>query len=493
MYNLKLPKQTRALYNAVIIDWQAGEELPLKRAERICTVSVGSDIWQIESPQDFAAIKMLKPRGIIFSIEEPFAVAYDSTDNSETTLNKSDKMGNLPKSSDAKVIPILMPQAGQTMEEGTILSWRVKPGDMITVGQIIFEIETDKANIEVEAVDSGRLAKIVAQVGQIVPVKTPVAYIADQGVDIDAYLAGDTAGSAQIGQVRAQPQAASVQQTKATETAVVEDFNAARKRISPAARKLAEQKGIDISALGTGSGPQGRIVTGDLENIAAVSAGPKTLPMSKMRKAIAQNLAFSKQNIPHFYIKLTVEAQKLFDLYKQTKQKFACTVNDFVVLACAKAIRQHPGFRSQYKEDGIVESAEVNIGVAVGLDDGLVVPTILNADKMKFDALCSQSRVVIENARKGKIEGMGRGVFTITNLGMFGIEEFSAIINPPQSAILAVGAIREDIKVENGAIRPTRLMTLTLSVDHRVIDGVAAAKFLQTLKGLLEDPGQLVE
>ncbi|MEN6386622.1 MAG: 2-oxo acid dehydrogenase subunit E2, partial [Phycisphaerales bacterium] len=199
------------------------------------------------------------------------------------------------------------------------------------------------------------------------------------------------------------------------------------------------------------------------------------------------------QHIPHFYLKVVVEAKKLFELYKKTKSQIPCSVNDFVVMACAMAIRQFPAFRSQYKNSQIIESENVNIGVAVGLDDGLVVPVLVDADKMNLSSLSARTKVIVENARNGKIDGMGKGIFTVTNLGMFGTEEFSAIINPPESAILAVGAIREDIKVVNESIKATRLMTMTLSVDHRVIDGVMAAKFAAAVKEILENPEQLIK
>ncbi|MHB0945953.1 MAG: dihydrolipoamide acetyltransferase family protein [Sedimentisphaerales bacterium] len=384
---------------------------------------------------------------------------------------------------DKKVTPILMPQAGQSMEEGTILSWKAKIGDKIAVGQIIFEIETDKATLEVEAADAGRLAKIVVGEGQIVPVKTPVAYLADNDSDVEAFLAGEQPAPNSVAVKEIEKP---VIQTVKIEQLKIED---SRPKVSPAARKLAEQKGIDVSSISMGSGPGGRIITNDLQSVSSQSPAPK---MSKMRKIIAERLTYSKQNIPHFYVKLTIDAKELFSLYKKTKPQLLCSVNDFIIKACANAIRQHAAFRSQYKNEQIIESPSANIGVAVGLDDGLVVPVVIDADKMDLKALAARVKVIIENARNGKIDGMGQGVFTITNLGMFGTEEFSAIINPPESAILAVGAIREGIKVENGAMQPTRLMTLTLSVDHRVIDGVAAAKFMQTLKELLEKPEVLL-
>jgi pyruvate dehydrogenase E2 component (dihydrolipoamide acetyltransferase) len=393
-----------------------------------------------------------------------------------------------------KVIPVLMPQAGQTMEEGTLLSWKVKQGDTVTVGQVIFEIETDKATMEVEAANAGRLARIVVNEGQSVPVKTPVAYLADSDADVDAYIASQGTQS-EPSQKTAQPAQAqtAVSQSPATQRMSASVSDTGRVKASPAARRQAEEKGVNLASVGAGSGPGGRILSTDIAS-ANISVGDGLVrhPLSRMRKAIAQNLAYSKQNIPHFYMKLVVEAQSLFNLYKQLKQQYPCSVNDFITLACAKAIRQFAAFRSQYTNGEIFENPSVNIGVAVGTDNGLTVPVLLGVDQMNLQQLSVRTKQMAENARNGKVEGVGQGVFTITNMGMFGVEEFYAIINPPESAILAVGAIHEDIKVENGTVRPTRLMTLCLSVDHRVIDGVAAAQFLAALRQMLEKPESLV-
>ena len=384
-----------------------------------------------------------------------------------------------------KVIPVLMPQAGQSMEEGTILRWLVGVGDRIEVGQVMMEIETDKATMDVEAVDAGRVAKIVATEGDAVPVKAPVAYLAEEGVDVDAYIAL-TGASAKVAKA----------DTGATQTArkpvrATSVSDSGRIKASPAARKVAEQQGVELASIVMGSGPGGRILSSDVEKAAAAPGRTKIHQVSKVRRAIARNLLYSKQNIPHFYMKVTIEAQALFDIYQKTKQRFKCTVNDFLTLACAKAIRQYPAFRSRLEDTEIVEMRAVNIGIAVGTDDGLVVPVVLDADRMNLQQLSAKTRELIESARNGKLEGVGQGVFTITNLGMFGVEEFSAIINPPESAILAVGAIREGVKVENGQMKATRLMTISLSADHRIIDGVMAAEFLETLRELLERPEQL--
>ncbi|MHC4553512.1 MAG: dihydrolipoamide acetyltransferase family protein [Planctomycetota bacterium] len=318
------------------------------------------------------------------------------------------------------------------------------------------EIETDKATMEVEAVDAGRIAKIVAEEGAVVAVKVPVAYIAAEGVDVEAIVSGGMVSSA------------------------------------TAAPAAAAEKEPDAAATSSGSGPVERAQAAEVKKTDVAGTDTQVHPLTKMRKAIANNLLYSKQNVPHFYAKTTIDAGLLFSTYRKTKERFKCSVNDFVTCACAKAVRQYPVFRSQYNETEVIEKSSVNIGIAVGTDEGLMVPVVLDADRMNLEKLAARTREVVESARNGKLEGMGHGIFTITNLGMFGVEEFQAIINPPESAILAVGAIREGVVVENGAVCPSRLMTVTLSVDHRVIDGVLAAKFLQTLKELLENPEQLV-
>jgi pyruvate dehydrogenase E2 component (dihydrolipoamide acetyltransferase) len=349
--------------------------------------------------------------------------------------------------------------------------------------------------MEVEAINAGRLARIVVNEGQSVPVKTSVAYLADSDADVDAYIASQAAQSEPSQKTTQPAQTQSVvSQASATQKTPAAVSDTGRVKASPAARRLAEEKGVNLASVGAGSGPGGRVLSTDVASADVSAASGEMLrhPLSRMRKAISQNLAYSKQNIPHFYMKLVVEAQPLFNLYKQLKQQYPYSVNDFVVLACAKAIRQFAAFRSQYANGEILENPFVNIGIAVGTDNGLTVPVLLNVDQMNLQQLSVRTKQMAENARNGKVESVGQGVFTITNMGMFGVEEFFAIINPPESAILAVGAIYEGIKVENGAVCPTRLMTLCLSMDHRVIDGVAAAQFMAALKQMLEKPESLI-
>jgi pyruvate dehydrogenase E2 component (dihydrolipoamide acetyltransferase) len=307
-----------------------------------------------------------------------------------------------------------------------------------------------------------------------------------------------------------------------------------RVKASPAARKLAQQRGVNLAAVGAGSGPGGRILSTDvavapasvpvlppgtavLPSVPVLPPGTAVLPsvpvlppgtvvlpsgpapaggvrkkMSQMRKAVARNLLFSKQNIPHFYLKLTVNAEPMFAFYKQEKAKYPCSVNDVVLASVAKAVSEFPQFRSRMENNELMEYPTANIGVAVGMDEGLAVPVIVAAEKLSLQQIGAEAKRLAEAARKGKIEHMGEGVFTVTNLGMFGIEEFMAIINPPEAAILAIGAAHDTVVAKDGAARVGKVMTMTLSVDHRVIDGMIGAKFLARMKELLENPAKLV-
>lgn len=396
------------------------------------------------------------------------------------------------------VVPILLPQAGNSMEEGTILSWRFKVGDRINAGDVLFDMETDKATIEVEAEASGRLAKILVGDGQSAPVKTPVAYLSESDIALEKLVDSVVSGPAEEASI-----------AKPTTIFSSAPSPASRRKASPVARRAADVLKVDLDSIPVGSGPDGRILLEDVEAasrtvpapvlkpvtptapaqtaVPAMSGGART-PMTKMRKAIARNLSLSKQTLPHFYLKGTIDAEPLLSFYKKEKAIYPCSVNDVIVYAVSRVILEMPEFRSQIDGDDIVQFDTVNIGIAVGLEQGLVVPVLRNADGRNLKGIAQENRRLAEAAKAGKVEGMGEGVFTISNMGMFGVEEFSAIINPPECAILAVGAAREEVVVKNGSFKLGRKMTLVLSADHRIIDGTMSAKFMARLKQLLEDP-----
>jgi pyruvate dehydrogenase E2 component (dihydrolipoamide acetyltransferase) len=278
-----------------------------------------------------------------------------------------------------------------------------------------------------------------------------------------------------------------------------------RIKASPAARKMAADRGLDLASVGAGSGPGGRIVSSDLDRVqastpqassikphaAAAPAGATRTPMSKMRRAIGLNLQQSKQTIPHFYIRREIDAAPMFAFYKASKPATGCTINDVIVLAIGRAMAEFPAVRSQVDDRDIVRFDHANIGIAVGVDDGLVVPVVTKVDTLSLADLVPQTKRVVENARKGKLENIGKGNFTVSNLGMFGVDDFAAIINPPESGILAISAVRDEPIVRDGKIEAGKRMTLTLSCDHRIVDGLTAAQFMARLKELLESPEQL--
>jgi pyruvate dehydrogenase E2 component (dihydrolipoamide acetyltransferase) len=397
------------------------------------------------------------------------------------------------------MIKITMPQAGQTMEEGTILAWRKSEGEEVRKGEILFEIETDKANVEVEAPESGVLRKILCPQGKTVPVLAPIAILADTGEEVDAAVAETVS---ELRSLLGESSPAAVPRTAAPAPAgerparreAGPPIPPGRIKASPLARRIAVERGLDLASVWPGSGPGGRIISADInrEPVPAISVTePGRQPLSGMRKAIARNLLLSKQTIPHFYMRLTIDAGALRDFCRAEKAKYACSVTDAITLACARVIQEFPGFRSRLVGEDLVQVAESNIGLAVGMEDGLRVPVLVGAERMPLKQVAEESRRISEAARRGRVESMGRGVFTISNLGMYGIEEFSAIINPPEAAILAVGAIRESVLVQDGALRPGRVLTMTLSADHRIIDGLLAARFMNRLKEILESPASL--
>ncbi len=504
MQLITLPQVADGVVAATVIRWLKQPSDRFSAGDVLVELEIEDALVHVEASHSGALARVLaQPRQTVkVGAELAQMEAADATapqPKQETTVTQQPEIQGPPASgTPGNVTPIAMPQAGNTMEEGTIVSWRVAEGDRIEVGQVICEIETDKATIEYEAVDAGRLARIVAHEGDIVPVKEPIALLADNDADIEAYLAGRGTGASPA----AAPAAAA---SGASGSAVADHAEArvnagpppvtaeGRVKASPAARKIAKERGIDLASLGAGCGPGGRILATDVERAkvpASVPADGKPIrrPMRKMRRAIGLNLQRSKQNVPHFYVRMTINAGPLFAFYREQKPRTNCTVNDCVVLAVGRAMAEFPGVRSQIDGDEMVEYPHANIGIAVGVEDGLVVPVVRAVETLSLAQLAVEAKRVVENARNGKLENLGQGNFTITNLGMFGVEEFSAIINPPESGILAVSALRESVIVENGAIRPGQVMTLTLSTDHRIVDGLLSARFLGRLKAILENP-----
>ena len=414
----------------------------------------------------------------------------------------------------AGVIVVTMPRLSDTMTEGTVATWLKKVGDSVAEGDILAEIETDKATMEFESFNEGTLLYIGIQEGNTAPVDSLLAIIGPAGTDISGIADGFVAGAA--------PQAAApAEETKAAAPAVaaepvVQEAAADGKRIlaSPLAKKIASDKGIQLNQV-KGSGENGRIVKSDIENFTpaavassaapakAEAAAPKVfvpageiyteeIKNSQMRKIIAKRLSESLFTAPHYNLVIEVsmdEAMKsraTINTVPDTKVSF----NDMVIKACALALKKHPKINSTWKEDAIIINHHVNIGVAVAVEDGLVVPVLKFTDAMSLSQIGASVRDLAGRAKNKKLgpQEMEGSTFTVSNLGMFGITEFNSIINQPNSAILSVGAIVEKPVVKNGQIVVGNTMMLSLACDHRTIDGATGAQFLQTLKQYIESP-----
>ncbi|MEX0608941.1 MAG: pyruvate dehydrogenase complex dihydrolipoamide acetyltransferase [Balneolaceae bacterium] len=401
-------------------------------------------------------------------------------------------------------IKIEMPKLSDTMEEGVIATWNVKEGDTVSAGDIIAEVDTDKATMEVEAFDDGTVLKILVAEGEAVPLGGLMAVLGEEGEDISDILKGAEGGASNKEEAK---ETSSEKEEKASspkeETAESTDTNG-RIKASPLAKKMAEDKGIDLESV-KGSGPEGRIVKKDIEDYKGTekkeapaaaktfeSLESKDVKVSQMRKVIARRLSESKFSSPHFYetIDIDMKAAMASRASMNEANDVKISFNDIVVKACAIALTRHQSVNSSWHGDIIKEHGDVHVAVAVAIDDGLMTPVIRHTDKKGLSQISAETRELAGRARDRKLqpEEMEGSTFTISNLGMFGIEEFTAIINPPNACILAVGAIRDVPVVENGAVVPGKRMKVTLSSDHRIVDGAKAAQFLNTVKTLLENP-----
>jgi pyruvate dehydrogenase E2 component (dihydrolipoamide acetyltransferase) len=430
---------------------------------------------------------------------------------------------------------ILMPALSPTMTEGTLARWLKREGDTIKAGDVIAEIETDKATMEVEAVDEGVLGRILVQDGtQGVKVNDPIAVLVESGGKVPEGAApaaakaapkqeaGET-GSATQNTPAAPPPAPMKQAPPALANGHATDGE--RVFASPLARRMAKQAGIDLSEL-TGSGPNGRIVKADIDRAQAGAAPPapastqtlqsqaprppaipitephQKLPLNQVRRITARRLAEAKQTIPHFYVSIDVELDALLELRaklnarspKEGAGAFKLSVNDMLIKAAAVTLRRVPNANVSFTEDAILLYDDVDISVAVSIPDGLITPIIRQADRKGLVAISNEAKTLIERARAGKLkpQEFQGGSFSISNMGMYGVRDFAAIINPPQAAILAVAAGEKRPVVRGNELAIATVMTVTLSVDHRAIDGALAAEWVSVFKTVVEDPLSLL-
>jgi pyruvate dehydrogenase E2 component (dihydrolipoamide acetyltransferase) len=423
-------------------------------------------------------------------------------------------------------IQILMPALSPTMTEGKLAAWMKNEGDAIAPGDVIAEIETDKATMEVEAIDEGVLGKILIEAGtENVAVNTPIAIMLEDGEsagDIDAAAtATPSPAPAPAPSAAPTPAPAQVPAPTAAPAPAPTASSGGRTIASPLARRMAEQAGIDLASV-SGSGPNGRIVKSDIEAAiagggakAAPSQAPvaapapiaasapsadvpgvpdyDAIPNTTMRKVIARRLTESKQHAPHFYLTVDCEIDALLATRKQLNEKLSdgkVSVNDLVIKAAAIALKQVPAANASWTEEEIRVYRSVDISVAVAIEGGLITPVIRGAQNKGLAEIAAEMKDLAGRARDGKLmpEEYQGGTFSISNLGMFGIKDFCAVINPPQGAILAVGAGEPRPVVKDGALAIATVMSCTLSVDHRVVDGAIGAEFMAAFKKLIEDP-----
>jgi pyruvate dehydrogenase E2 component (dihydrolipoamide acetyltransferase) len=401
-----------------------------------------------------------------------------------------------------------MPKLGFDMAEGTLVRWVVNEGEEIEQGQVLAEIETDKATVEVEASASGVVLKHAVETGTSVPVGTPIAVIGASGeqIDLDS-LAGVAAQAPEpVGATRGEAPRAAPPEDRAAQ-AEGDEYPGGVKA-SPVARRVADEEGIDLRRV-QGSGPGGRIVKRDVEAAMARPAEParpaavamtaptretERVPISKLRSAIGRRMTRSKQELPHFYVTTEVDARPVMDLRAEINaaipEEEKLSVNDFIVRAAALALREFPNLNASVDGDEIVRHGEINIGIAVAVEQGLLTVVARQADRKPLRLLSSEVRAMAGRAREGKVrpDDVEGSTFTVSNLGMFDVDHFIAIINPPEAAILAIGSVHEVPLLEEGALVTGKRMKVTLSADHRVTDGAEAARWLQVFKRYFEQP-----
>ena len=430
---------------------------------------------------------------------------------------------------------IVMPRLSDSMEEGTILKWMKSVGDEVALGEELVEIETDKANMTYESDTAGTLVEIVADEGDTLPIGEVIARVGESGEAPAGGGAKDRAEKAEAGDggPPEETAAATATQEAPAEGAAAEQAQSApapsptpervaegdgRVKASPLARRIAKDKGLDLAAI-TGSGPGGRIVKADVEKAAEAGAAPAApaaaVPietgarerpetakgevsvedLTKLQQTVARRMAESKATAPHFYLSAEVDMSRAVEARARIKAAAAegeivPSFNDMVVKACAIALREHPRANGAYRDGRVEQYSRINVGVAVAAQDALIVPTVFDADRKGLAEIAAETRALAQRVREGQITPpeLSGGTFTVSNLGMYGITNFSAVINPPQAAILAVGSIAERPVVRDGEITTAHLMPLNLACDHRILYGADGAQLLARIRALLEEP-----
>lgn len=544
---IRMPKMSDTMTEGVIAKWHKKVGDTVKSGELMAEIETDKATMDYESFNSGTVLYLGAKEGEAVQVNDVLAIVGNKGEDYKALLEGEGKSaGNGGKQSESGAVQkaaspapaekqaetavavdtsgikaeiVLMPKMSDTMAEGVIAAWHKKPGDVVKSGELLAEVETDKATMEYESYNNGTLLYVGAEAGKAIPVNGVLAIIGEKDADWKTLLkAHEAKGGAQ----GAESKPAEVQEQKAasapkTEETQLSHGSNGRIKASPLAKKLAKDKGLDIGQI-PGSGDQGRITKRDVENFKpseqkatpkdGKAAAPVSLPqvvgkesfeevnVSQMRKTIAKRLAESKFAAPHFYLTMEINMDKAVEARKSINELSPVKVsfNDIILKAVAAALRQHPDVNVSWLGDRIRKNHHIHIGVAVAVKEGLLVPVVRFADNKSLSHIAAEVKDLAQKAHDKKLQPADweGSTFTISNLGMFGIEEFTAIINPPDACILAVGGIKETPIVKNGQIVPGNVMKVTMSCDHRAVDGAVGSAFLKTLKGLLEDPVRIL-
>lgn len=541
---VRMPKMSDTMTEGVIAKWHKKVGDSVKSGELMAEIETDKATMDYESFNDGVVLHLGAKEGEAVQVNGVLAVVGKKGEDIAALLSeaksenkKSASEGGSTSSTPAKetavagaidtsnikaeVVP--MPKMSDTMTEGVIAAWHKKVGDTVKSGELMAEVETDKATMEYESYHTGTLLYIGAKEKESIPVNGVLAIVGEKGADwqtlLKAYQAQGNGGSkSEEPASSSSSSSASATETKSSPSSGASSSNGSangRLKASPLAKKMAKDMGYDISKI-EGTGDHGRITKRDIENYKPSSAPQaksgadkkivlpsvvgeesfEEIPVSQMRKTIARRLSESKFTAPHFYLTMEINMDKAVEARKSINEVSPAKIsfNDIVLKATAAALRQHPDVNVSWLGDKMRKNRHIHIGVAVAVKDGLVVPVVRFADNKSLAHIATEVKELAQKAHDKKLQPSEweGSTFTISNLGMFGIEEFTAIINPPDACILAVGGIKETPVVKNGQIVPGNVMKVTLSCDHRAVDGAVGSAFLKTLKGLLEDPVRIL-
>ncbi len=535
---VRMPKMSDTMTEGVIAKWHKKVGDTVKSGELMAEIETDKATMDYESFNNGTVLYLGAKEGEAVPVNDVLAIVGNKGEDYKALLEGAGKSAETGGKSDAgkaeakpepketataidtsgiKADIVLMPKMSDTMTEGVIAAWHKKPGDSVKSGELLAEVETDKATMEYESYNTGTLLYQGAEAGKAVPVNGVLAIIGDKDADWKTLLkAHESQGEAPKEEKKAEPStsvAASAPQAREVKS---ESGSNGRIKASPLAKKLARDKGLDIGQI-PGTGDYGRITKRDVENFkpadqkpakAEGAGAPVVLPqvvgeesfeevnVSQMRKTIARRLSESKFSAPHFYLTMEINMDKAVEARKSINEVSPVKIsfNDMVIKAVAAALRQHPDVNVSWLGDKMRKNHHIHIGVAVAVSEGLLVPVVRFADNKSLSHIAVEVKDLAQKAHNKKLQPSDweGSTFTISNLGMFGIEEFTAIINPPDACILAVGGIKETPVVKNGQVVPGNVMKVTLSCDHRAVDGAVGSAFLKTLKGLLEDPVRIL-